>query len=89
MKLCYRGVVHSYYSSSVQSVETEEAAMFLGKTYKVRQPIYQPKQQTLNLRYRGVAYHTGHPSTAQQPTQHHASEFVTKLSASLGLSSQS
>lgn len=88
MQLCYRGVVYSYNSNSMPSVETAETALFLGKTYRVRQPIYQPGQQTLNLTYRGVAYSIGDRSVSQQPLQPPLpSEFVTKLSAQLGLSS--
>jgi D-alanyl-D-alanine carboxypeptidase len=86
MRLCYRGVMYSYNSNSTQSVETTETALFLGQTYRVRRPIYQPGQPTLNLVYRGVAYSTGTGSTKQQPRQPpRPSEFVTKLLAQLGL----
>lgn len=90
MKLRYRGVVHSYSSSLIPSIETSETALFLGSTYRVRQPIYQPKQNTLNLVYRGVAYSTGNDAASQPALrQSQPSEFVMKLSAQLGLSGQS
>jgi hypothetical protein len=88
MKLCYRGVGYPYDSSSIEHVETEGNRMFLGKTYRLRQPIYQPKQQTLNLVYRGVAYSIGDDPASQPPLQPpQPSKFVAQLSAQLGLSS--
>lgn len=86
MKLCYRGVVHTYYSGSIQGAETKETALFLGNTYQVRQPIYQPKQEKLNLVYRGVAYSTGHTPVQQTDIQQpYSSKYVSKLSVQLGV----
>ena len=84
MKLCYRGISHCYLSSSVKTTDTPTRAQFLGKTYKVRHPIYQPNQEKLNLVYRGVAYTTG-DSTTTTPQSRKRSPFVKKMIAKLGI----
>ena len=85
MKLCYRGVSHSYLSSTVLTVETETTtAKFLGKTYKVRRPVYQPHREKLNLVYRGVAYSTEKTPSVQLQSPKRSKE-VAKLAAQLGI----
>lgn len=81
-ELIYHGVSHSYFSNTVKTIEMEATAKFLGKTYKIRRPVYQPNQEKLNLVYRGVAYSTDSDSVAQpQPLKQ--SQFVAKLAAQL------
>jgi hypothetical protein len=84
MELCYRGVTHSCLSKSIATVETETQARFLGKTYKIRRPIYQPGQDQLNLVYRGVAYSTGN-NPAIQPQSCQPSTYIAKLARQLGI----
>ncbi len=89
MKLYYGGVVYSCCANSLVKIEAEKSRGFPGKSYRVRQPIYQPGQATLNLVYRGMAYSTGTRPTQQQAHQSSVpSEFVAKLSVQLGLPSQ-
>ena len=84
MKLCYRGVTYSSSSGTVETMETQTTAKFLGKTYQVRRPIYQPHQEKLNLVYRGVAYST-EKNPASQPHPSQPSNYITKLTEQLGI----
>lgn len=84
MELCYRGVTYACLSKSIPTVETETQARFLGKTYKIRRPIYQPHQEKLNLVYRGVAYSTGN-NPASQPESCKPPTYIAKLTRQLGI----
>jgi hypothetical protein len=84
MELRYRSISHESLSPTVKTVETDRTAKFFGQTYSIRRPVYQPYQQKLNLVYRGVAYSTGHASTAlPQPSA--ASHFIAKLAEQIGI----
>jgi hypothetical protein len=57
----------------------------MGKTYQIRRPIYQPNQEKLDLKYRGIALNINNspiPEQEHQPVEQ--SPFVAKLIAQLG-----
>ncbi len=56
MNLTYRGASYQPSILDVPSVETGEERMFLGKTYKIKQPQLSFRQSTEELVYRGVRY---------------------------------
>jgi hypothetical protein len=85
MKLCYRGISHSDLSKTMETVESEATAQFMGKTYKVRRPIYQPHQAKLNLVYRGVAYSTGESLDVPPQSSVQMCPFVAQLTEHLGI----
>ena len=84
MEMCYRGISHYYLSTRVETADTQTRAQFLGKTYKVRRPIYDPNQEKLNLVYRGVAYST-EDSTITTPQSRKRPTFIKKMISELGI----
>lgn len=84
MEIRYHPVSHDNLSPTVKTVEPDTTARFLGQTYFVRRPIYQPYREKLNLVYRGVAYSTGNPATAL-PQSSPPSIFVAQLVKQLGI----
>jgi hypothetical protein len=83
MELCYRGVAYPYVPADVPMVETALSVQFLGKNYRVRRPIYEPRQSKLNLVYRGVAYSTDGSVESASPRQY--PPHIARLSEQLGL----
>lgn len=64
MQLCYRGVFYPRPNHTVETVETDSLATFLGQSYPLRRPIYQPISEKHTLIYRGVPYHTDRSTVA-------------------------
>ena len=56
MQLCYRGARYQAQNKSVNSVESEDTARFLGQTYTLRQTSYRSPLALEVLKYRGVTY---------------------------------
>ena len=56
MQLCYRGTRYQAQNNSVNTVESEYTARFLGQTYTLRQTSYQTPLALEVLKYRGVIY---------------------------------
>ncbi len=56
MQLCYRGAKYQAQNKSVNSVESEYTARFLGQTYTLRHASYQTPLPSEVLKYRGVVY---------------------------------
>ncbi|MGF1517334.1 MAG: DUF4278 domain-containing protein [Nodosilinea sp.] len=66
MKLTYRGVSYDYTPPTVESNVTDDVGKFRGVDIRFRTVKKAPVQQsTLDLVYRGVAYHNGTPAAAE------------------------
>ena len=62
MRLVYRGIPHEYNPSEVPVVDSAEIGKYRGAPlhfHKLLKAITQPAR---DLKYRGVAYHTGAPA---------------------------
>lgn len=57
MELSYRGHAYEPQSTSVEVVETDQTAQFLGRSFKIKQVKDLPRQgQPMMLKYRGASY---------------------------------
>lgn len=72
MKLSYRGVSYDYNPPKVETTEGQIGGKYRGLDWRFRNlkkpPVLQP---TVNLKYRGVSYHTGGNTTTNtvEPTK--------------------
>lgn len=65
MKITYRGVEYDYNPPVVETTATSEVGTYRGVDIRFRTVKKAPVQQpSLDLVYRGVAYHTGEPAVA-------------------------
>ena len=65
MKITYRGIDYDYTPPAVETAETSEVGTYRGVDIRFRTVKKAPVQQpSLDLVYRGVAYHTGEAAPA-------------------------
>ncbi|MEM8721145.1 MAG: DUF4278 domain-containing protein [Cyanobacteria bacterium P01_G01_bin.39] len=56
MQLCYRGSKYQPEISSINSVESDVSARFLGRVYTIRYVNYSNPLQSNLYKYRGIIY---------------------------------